>query len=91
MQTLRREHEKKQKVWSKELSTMKNRKKHACEEKKWYVNGDGPCPNEVTGAPSSRENGYYKRGKALRKKGGTTQHIIPKAYTTTFQNTKYHP
>ena len=23
------------------------------EEQKWSVNGDGPCPNEVTGAPSS--------------------------------------
>jgi hypothetical protein len=33
------------------------------EEQKWSVNGDGLCPNEVTGAPSSEENGHYKRGR----------------------------
>ena len=42
------------------------------EEKKWSVNGDGHCPNEMTGAPFNKENGHYKRGKALRRQGGTT-------------------
>ncbi len=32
------------------------------EEQKWSANGDGPCPNEVIGAPSSGKKGAIIKG-----------------------------
>jgi hypothetical protein len=48
------------------------------EEQKLFVNGDGPCPNEVIGASSSVKKGHYKRGKALHRKEQERTHNTKK-------------
>ena len=63
MQTLRQEHEKKQKYGRKKLLPGKIGKDVSWEEKRWSVNRDGPCLNEATGAPFSGEDDHYKRGR----------------------------
>jgi hypothetical protein len=47
------------------------------EEQKWSVNGDDPCPNEVTRALSSGKNGLLQKGEGTPQEA-TTDRITPK-------------
>jgi hypothetical protein len=49
------------------------------EEQKWSVNGDGPCPNEVIGAPSSGKNGAIIKGGRHSAGSNNRTHNIRKS------------